>query len=381
MRYDFTTPAVQAVADNIKWNKYAGRDVLPLWVADMDFASPPEITAALQQRVASASFGYSEPTPGVIAAVLGAMWRDYGWTVAPEWLVPLPGLVAGLNIACRATGGAADAVLSATPIYPPFMSAPAFSGRPLLKVPLLEPTGDEGWRWDWAALEREAAGARTLLLCHPHNPVGRVWTADELDRLAAIALRHDLTVVSDEIHCDLLLEPGARHTPLATLSLALAARTITLMAPSKTYNVAGLACAFAIIADAGLRHAFQRAMRGIVPHVNLLGYVAAEAAYRDGVAWRDELIAVLRRNRDRVIEALDGVAGLRVAPPEATYLAWIDCRSAGIASPQRFFEEAGVGLSDGADFGLPGFVRLNFGCPEATLTQALARMRKALGVA
>ncbi|HSC81810.1 MAG TPA: PatB family C-S lyase [Chitinolyticbacter sp.] len=381
MSYDFTTSAVHAVADNIKWNKYAGRDVLPLWVADMDFAAAPEITAALQQRVARGSFGYSEPTAELIAAIVGAAQRDYGWALHPDWLVPLPGLVSGLNIACRATGGDADAVLTATPIYPPFMSAPAYSGRPVLKVPLLEPAADEGWRWDWAALEREAASARTLLLCHPHNPVGRVWTADELARLAAIAERHDLTVVSDEIHCDLLLEPGARHTPLATLSPELAARTITLMAPSKTYNIAGLGCALAVIADATLRHAFQRTMRGIVPHVNLLGYTAAAAAYRDGAAWRAELLAVLRQNRDVVIAALDGAAGLRVTQPQATYLAWIDCRGAGIAQPQHYFEAAGVGLSDGADFGLPGFVRLNFGCPEATLTEALARMRRALGCA
>lgn len=182
-------------------------------------------------------------------------------------------------------------------------------------------------------------------------------------------------MVSDEIHCDLLLEPGAKHRPFAAVSAAAAARTITLMAPSKTYNVPGLACAFAIIPNPTLRHAYQRAMRGIMPEINLLGFVATEAAFTHGEAWLAELLDYLRGNCERVMTALDGVGGLKVTRPQATYLAWIDCRATGIEHPQRFFEDAGVGLSDGADFGLPGFVRLNFGCPRAILDTALARMR------
>ncbi|GLS05546.1 aspartate aminotransferase [Chitiniphilus shinanonensis] len=378
MPYDFTRSASREVADNIKWNRYAGRDVLAMWVADMDFASPPEVTAALAARVASGSFGYSEPTREMVGAVLGAARRDYGWQIAPEWLVPLPGLVTGLNVACRAVGQPGDAVLTATPVYPPFMSAPQYSERTLLKVPLLEPDDALPWRWDLPALDAAAAGARVLLLCHPHNPVGRAWDRAELEAIADIARRRDLVVVSDEIHCDLLLEPGARHLPFAMLSPDAAQRSITLMAASKTYNVAGLGCAFAVVPDAGLRHAFQRAMRGIVPHPNLLGLTATAAAYGQGAAWRAELLEVLRANRDAIVAALDGVAGVRVLPAQATYLAWIDCRGAGLEHPQAFFEAAGVGLSDGADFGAPGFVRLNFGCPSATLAAALTRMRAAL---
>ncbi|UXY15717.1 PatB family C-S lyase [Chitiniphilus purpureus] len=378
MHYDFTTCAARGVTDNIKWNRYADRDVLPLWVADMDFACAPQITAALQARVAAGSFGYSEPTDEVIAALCLALRRDYGWEIAPEWLIPLPGLVTGLNVACRTAAGAADPVLTATPVYPPFMSATHFSGRPLIKLPLLEPDGSAGWRWDLPALAAAAPTARTLLLCHPHNPVGRAWRQEELAALADIARQNDLLVVSDEIHCDLLLEPGARHTPFAKLAPDLAHRTITLMAPSKTYNIAGLGCAFAVIADPALRHAFQHAMRGIVPHVNLLGYVGAAAAYRDATDWRTQLLTVLRGNRERVVSAVHGMPGLKLAPPEATYLAWIDCRPAGLTQPQRFFEAAGVGLSDGADFGAPGFVRLNFGCPAPALDEALARMARAL---
>ncbi|TJZ65805.1 MalY/PatB family protein [Chitiniphilus eburneus] len=378
MPYDFTRSASREVADNIKWNRYAGRDVLAMWVADMDFASPPEVTAALAARVASGSFGYSEPTREMVGAVLGAAQRDYGWRVAPEWLVPLPGLVTGLNVACRAVGQPGDGVLTATPVYPPFMSAPQYSERTLVKVPLLEPAGMLPWRWDLPALDAAAASARTLLLCHPHNPVGRAWDRAELEAIADIAEKRDLVVVSDEIHCDLLLEPGARHLPFAMLSPDAAKRSITLMAASKTYNVAGLGCAFAIVPDAGLRHAFQRATRGIVPHPNLLGLTATAAAYGQGAVWRAELLDILRANRNAVTAALNGVAGLRVAPAQATYLAWIDCRGAGLDHPQAFFETAGVGLSDGADFGAPGFVRLNFGCPSSTLAEALTRMRRAL---
>ncbi|BCL76975.1 aspartate aminotransferase [Jeongeupia sp. HS-3] len=376
--YDFSTSAAQTVDDSVKWRKYAGRDVLPLWIADMDFLSPPEVTAALTERVAKGIFAYGEPTDSTIAAIVKACARDYGWVLEPSWLVPLPGLVAGLNIACRATG--TGDVLTATPIYPPFMSAPQFAERRLLKLPLRETRLDAGsrWEWDFDALDAAATRGATLLLCHPHNPVGRIWTRDELNRLGEIAEKHDLTVVSDEIHCDLLLEPGTRHTPFAALSPELAARTITLMAPSKTYNVPGLGCSFAVIGNPELRHAFQKVMRGIVPHVNLLGYTAAEAAFRDGVAWRTQLLAVLRDNRDVVSTALDGLKGLRVTVSQATFLAWIDCRDTGLQHPQHFFEQAGVGLSDGADFGLPGFVRLNFACPRATLDQALGRMREAL---
>ncbi|GHD62560.1 MalY/PatB family protein [Jeongeupia chitinilytica] len=376
--YDFTTPAAQHVADSLKWRKYAGRDVLPLWVADMDFLSPPVVTAALAARVAQGIFAYGEPTETAVGALLAAARRDYDWTIEPNWLVPLPGLVTGLNVACRASGD--GDVITATPIYPPFMSAPQFAERRLIRLPLRETRPDTGshWEWDFDALDAVATRGATLMLCHPHNPVGRQWTPAELQRLGELAEKHDLTVISDEIHCDLLLEPGARHTPFAAISPKLAARTITLMAPSKTYNVPGLGCAFAVIPNAERRHAFQKTMRGIVPHVNLLGYVALEAACRDGMAWRSELLSVLRSNRDEVVRALDGHNGLRVTVPQATFLAWVDCRDAGLQHPQHFFEQAGVGLSDGADFGAPGFVRLNFGCPRTTLDSALARMRKAL---
>jgi len=360
-------------SDSIKWGRYAGRDVLPLWVADMDFAAPPAVREALHRRIEHGVFGYGGPSPALTAAVLDHLQSEYAWTVDADWLVWLPGLVSGLHIACRAVDGA---VLTATPVYPPFLSAPALSGRALQRAPLACAAGR--WGWDESALAAAStADTRLFLLCHPHNPVGRCWTRDELQRLADFAAERDLLVCSDEIHCGLILDEQRRHIPFASLSADAAQRTITLMAPSKTFNVPGLGCAFAVIADPALRRRFRRAMDGIVPHVNVLGLAAAEAAYRDCAGWHHELLDYLRGNRDRVQAAVDGEKNVRMAPVEATYLAWIDVRGLGLADPAAHFEAHGLGLSDGSDFGAPGWLRLNFGCPRTTLDAALERFSAA----
>jgi cystathionine beta-lyase len=274
-------------------------------------------------------------------------------------------------------GGAA---FTATPIYPPFLAAP----ERLTTAPLAL-DGDR-WRWDLEAAEAAMTPeTRLFMLCHPHNPVGRAWDEAELAAIDALAARRDLVVCSDEIHGELLLEPGRRHRPYATLSAEAARRSITLLAPSKTFNVPGLGCAYAVIPDPGLRSRFRKAMAGIVPHVNVLGLVACEAAYRHGGAWHAALLEHLRGNRDRVLQGVNAIPGLRTTPVEATYLAWIDARATGLDHPQKAFEEAGVGLSYGRDFGpgdaLHGFVRLNFGCSRAVLDEALARLRRRLAPA
>ena len=371
--FDFEHVPERRGSDSVKWNKYAGQDVLPLWIADMDFASPPPVLAALQARVARGDLGYAEPWPALVEAVQAYCQRHYDWRVEADWLVWLPGLVCGINLACRSVDGE---VLTATPVYPPFLSAPGLSGRGLVRVSLREEGGR--WSWDFAALEAAVTPAtRLLLLCHPHNPVGRAWDADELQALAEFAARHDLVVCSDEIHCDLVLDPERRHAPFARLGEDAARRSITLMAPSKTYNIAGLGCSLAIIPDPALRRRYQAARRGIVPDVNVLALTACASALLEGEAWRQDLLAVLRANRDRVEAAVNAMPGLSLGHVEATYLAWIDARGLGVDAPVEFFEAAGVGLSDGRDFGLPGWVRLNFGCAPALLDQALDRMRAA----
>ncbi|MBI3523156.1 MAG: putative C-S lyase [Betaproteobacteria bacterium] len=386
---DFDTIIDRRGADSIKWNKYAGRDVIPLWVADMDFAAPPAVLEALQKRVDHGVFGYGEPWPSLVEAVQTHLAEEYSWQIEADWLVWLPGLVTGLNIACRAVGKPNDAVFTFTPVYPPFFSAPQFSQRRAVVAPLT--LVDGRWQWDEAAVEAALAvepDTRLFLLCHPHNPVGRVWREEELRRMAAFAERHDLVVCSDEIHCGLVLDPQLRHRPFAALSPESARRSITLMAPSKTFNIPGLGCAFAVIPDAALRRNFEAAMQGIVPHVNVLGLAATEAAYRHGGAWRTALLDTLRSNRDLLEARVAALPGLTMNHVEATYLAWIDarelCRMRGIENPQRFFEQAGVGLSDGANFtprgqrDTSGFIRLNFGCPRPLLESALERMRAAL---
>ncbi len=375
--FDFDAVVDRRASASVKWDRFAGQDVIPLWVADMDFRSPPAVLEALHRRIDHGVFGYTHPAQSLNAAVVDHFRHHYAWTIEPEWLLWLPGVVTGLSVACRAVGQAGDEVLTCSPVYPPFMTVPAAMERRAVIVPLCQ----DGPRWtmDFDDLE-QAITARTqlILLCQPHNPVGRLWDWEELTKLAALAKRHDLIVCSDEIHADLILEPGLRHRPLAMLDPDAASRTITLHAPSKTYNIPGLGCSFAVVADPQLRRRLRQAMAGIVPEVNLLGLAAAEAAYRHGEPWRQALIAYLRGNRDLVMTAMATMPGLRMTPVEATYLAWIDARDSGIADPEAFFTAAGVGLSDGAAFGLPGFVRLNFACARSLLAQALERMHHAL---
>jgi cystathionine beta-lyase len=374
MDFDFDHPPERRGTDSIKWGRYAGRDVLPLWVADMDFAVAPAIAEALQRRVAHGVFGYSEPWRSLVEATVEHLEAEYAWRVDPAWLTWLPGLITGLHVAGRAVAGGA---FVATPIYPPFLTAAAR----VTTAPLRRGAGR--WAWDLPAVEAALTPeTRLFLLCHPHNPVGRAWDQAELQAIDELAARRGLVVCSDEIHCGLLLDEGRRHRPYATLSPQAAARSITLMAPSKTFNIPGLGCAFAVIPDAGLRRRFRDAMRGIVPEVNVLGLVACEAAFRHGGAWHRALLDYLRGNRDRVLAAVAAEPTLRATPVEATCLAWIDARATGLSDPHAAFEAAGVGLSSGRDFGPPGqcdgFVRLNFGCSRALLDDALARLRAAL---
>jgi len=373
---NFERPVDRRGSDSTKWRKYQGRDILPLWVADMDFRSPEAVVAALAARVEHGVFGYASAGPGVVEATCQWLEKRHGWRIEPDWLVWLPGLVTGINVSCRAVAASGEAVLSMTPVYPPFLKAPGFHDQRLLRVPLHRDNG----RWVWHRDELEAAitaDTRLLLLCSPHNPTGRVYRREELLELGEIAERHDLIICSDEIHADLVLDQSCRHLPTASLSPELAARTITLMAPSKTFNLAGLYCSYAVISDPALRARFTRAMAGIVPHVNLMGYVAGEAAYRGGEDWLAACLDYLRGNHQRLLAAVNACPGLMMTPVEATYLAWIDTREAGLADLAGFFEAAGLGLSDGRDFGGEGFVRLNFACHRDTLEAAIERLQNA----
>ena len=375
--FDFDTPVNRDGTGSLKWDRYKGRDIIPLWVADMDFRSPPAVVEALKARADHGVFGYTTPPDELIETIIEMLLREYSWSVEPSWLVWLPGLVTGLNVMCRSMGKDTDEVISAVPVYPPFLSAPELGQKRLITTPLVQEGGRYVFDFD---LFEAALTKRTglFLLCNPHNPVGRVFTREELVRLAEICEKRDVIICSDEIHCDLVLDVDKKHIPVATLGEDIARRTVTLMAPSKTYNIPGLGCSFAIIPDPDLRKSFLKAMEGIVPHINTFGYTGALAAYRDGGSWHEELLDYLRTNRDMVSRWVEETGGLSMNHVEATYLAWIDMKETGLLDPVRVFEEAGVGLSDGAYFGSPGFVRLNFGCPRSTLIEALERMKKAL---
>jgi cystathionine beta-lyase len=375
--FDFDRLVERRDTASMKWDKYKGKDIIPLWVADMDFCSPPAVIDALQRRIAHGVFGYTIPPPDLNKIVVAMLAAEYGWSVQPQWLVWLPGLVTGLNVACRAVGEDNDAVMTATPVYPPFLSAPGNSRRRLVKVPLREQ--QNRWGFDFDRLESAITpDTRLFLLCNPHNPVGRVFTHDELKVLAAICEKHNIVICSDEIHCGLLLDSAKTHIPTATLAPEVAQRTITLMSPSKTFNLPGLGCAFAVISEEKLRSRFIAAMAGIVPLVNAMGFTAAAAAYCDCSDWQAGLLDYLRANRDRVARAIKAMPLLSLAPVEATYLAWIDMRSSDLRNPVNFFEGAGVGLQDGLEFDGRGFVRLNFGCARALLEKALKRMASAM---
>ena len=372
----FDIPVDRRGTDSSKWQKYQGRNILPLWVADMDFRSPEAVIEALRARVEEGVFGYASPRPGLAEATCEWLARRHGWRIEADWLVWLPGLVTGINVCCRAVAVPGEAVLTTVPVYHPFLKAPGYHDQRLLTVPLHRDNGC----WVWHRDELEAAitpDTRLLLLCSPHNPTGRVYRREELQELGEIAERHDLIICSDEIHADLVLDQHCRHLPTASLAPELAARTITLMAPSKTFNLAGLYCSYAVISDPGLRARFTRAMAGIVPKVNLMGYVAAEAAYRGGEDWLAECLDYLRGNHQRLLEAVNACPGLMMTPVEATYLAWIDTREADLADPAGFFEAAGLGFSDGGDFDGAGFVRWNFACHRDTLEEAIQRLQRA----
>jgi len=364
-------------SDSLKWQKYGGQDILPLWVADTDFRSPDCIIDALQQRVAHGVFGYGTAPEELIEIVVARMQTRYQWKIRPEWLVMLPGVVSGLNLAVRAFTEPHQGTIAPTPIYPPFRSAAKLAGRTQINAPLKLCEGR--WLVDFDELSPAMTGSEKLLmLCNPQNPGGTVYRREELEAQLRFARQHDLIVCSDEIHCDLLLDEGAKHIPFGSLSEDAQQRSVTLISPSKTFNIAGLGASVAIIPDKELRARFTKARLGIVPQPDILALVAATAAWRDGQPWLDEQLAYLRGSRDWLNERVNAIEGLSLVGPEATYLAWIDASQLGVASPALFFERHGLGFSAGRDFGDDHFIRLNFGSPRDLLAEAVRRMEKAV---
>ncbi|MDE0306767.1 MAG: PatB family C-S lyase [Albidovulum sp.] len=380
MTFDFETVIERLGTGSSKWSRYAP-DVTPMWVADMDFPPDPGIIAAIRERLDHPMLGYGIPTDDLRDTLVNAMLRDHGWSIEPDALVFLPGVEPGFNMALRAFLEPGDGVVLETPVYRPLLVAPEFWRLRRVDVPL-QPDGQGRWSSDPAHLERAAARAKALLLCNPQNPTGRVMTRSEIEGLAEICLRNDLVVISDEIHCGLALD-GREHVPIASLSSEIGKKTITLMAASKTWNIAGLKAAFAIVPDAEIRSQFAAARSGLVDSVNILGLVAMKYAFANGEKWRKAVTLQLAKNRDLLQSVVRRVLPeARMFPAEGSFLGWADFGRYDLsASPHKFFlENARVALSDGAEFGVgyEDWARINFGCPPAILRDSLERMEKAV---
>jgi cystathionine beta-lyase len=375
-------------SDSIKWNFY-DEDVMPMWVADMDFRIPDTVMDALHTRIDHGTFGYPKEPARLRELICARMETLYHWRVTPEQILFLPGLVAGLNLIARASDQRGSGVLVNTPVYPPFLTAPTNQDRETHEAPLARNHRHDGegrsylhYEIDFNALKAATQPhTRLFMFCNPHNPIGRAYTRPELEQLAEFCLRHDLDICSDEIHCDLLLG-ATEHIPIASVNLQLAERSITLLAPSKTFNMPGLGCSLAIIPNREVRQRVQHAAHGIMPHVNALGYVAAIAAYEEGGEWLEKLKGYLTDNRQWLFDFFKReLPAAELTWPEATYLAWIDFRPYGIDDPYQYFlEHARVALASGASFGThgTGFARLNFGTPRATLQQGLEKIAAAV---
>lgn len=375
MDFGFDEPVERRGSWSSRWQRYPA-DVIPLWVADTDFRAPPPVLAAMRRRIEHGVFGYSVNPPELREAVVERMRRLYGWRIEPGWVVFVSGVVPGLHLAARHLARPDQHVLVPRPVYHHLKRAPEQAPRELSEVPLVLSAGR--WVWDEQALAAAVRPqSRVLMLCNPQNPGGTIFTRAELGRLAAFAEQHDLVIVSDEIHADLLLDEGKPHVPVASLSREACRRTVTLISPNKAFGFPGAGCAFAIIEDAALRRAFSSDHHATVHDASVFGYEAALAAYRECDGWLAAQLAYLRANRDLVEREIGALPALKLAHVEATYLAWIDASGLGVADPYSHFLERGVAMSPGSQFGAPQFVRLNFGTQRARLAEALKRISSA----
>ena len=382
MKYQFNEIPNRRGTECVKWDIFPEGD-LALWVADMDFAVCPKIISAMQKRMEHPVFGYALEGAEFKQIFCKRMLERYHWKITAEDVMLVPGIVSGFNFAIRAFCGATDSVIYQTPAYPPFIEGPGNFSLEGINNDLYYCEEEQIWKIDFDKFEDQIKENTSLfILCNPHNPVGRTFTPEELNRLGEICLKHGVKICSDEIHCEILYK-GSKHTPIASLNERFAADTVTFMAPSKTFNIPGLACSVAIIQDPEMREQFKKAYRGLGSHVSILSQEAGLAAYRDCDDWLEELLDYLEDNRNYVQNYLhENIPQITLNKNEATFLMWLDCSALPIeGSPAKFFaEKAHVQLNDGAAFGkgYEKFVRLNIGTNRATLSEALERMKKAL---
>jgi len=369
MTFDFDTPVDRAGTWSTRWERHAGRDVIPLWVADTDFRAAPAVLEALSRRIEHGVFGYSTPPPELRAAIAQRMERLYRWRIDPGWVVFLPGVVPGLHLAARKLVPSEGHVLIPRPVYHHFKRAMELAPRAFTEVPLVLQEGR--WVLDLDAFKKAATSkTRAAFLCNPQNPGGTVFRRKELERIAE--LTRDCVIVSDEIHCDLILEKALQHVPIASLAPEISRRTVTLMSANKSFNIPAAGCGWAIIEDPDLRAAFSSDVSAhVVGSPSVFGLAATLAALQHGEPWLAAQLDYLRGNRDLLEKTID----FPMAHVEATYLAWIDCSS--LEDAAELFLKKGVAVYPGTQFGEPGFIRLNFGTQRSRLQEALKRIRSA----
>lgn len=387
MHYDFDAIIERRGTGCEKWDDlvevFGSDEVLPFWVADMDFAAAPGILAAVRAKAAHPVYGYHTKEESFFQSAMDWERRRHGWAVERDWIVNTPGVVSSLGAAVLALTDPGDKIVIQPPVYPPFFSCVTRNGRQVVENPLRERGGR--WEMDLAGLESKlGSDVKMFVLCSPHNPVGRVWTRDELLALGEVCLRHDVTIVADEIHCDLVFS-GHRHIPFATLGPEIAARTVTFFSPSKTFNIAGTYTSLAVVSDPDRRAKYGALLAGLgISSGNLFGLAAAEAAFNTGEDWLDALLSYLEANADLLVEFVGReMPGVKAMKPEGTYLAWLDFRNrfADHAELNKFLvADAKVGLNNGLTFGQQGkgFARFNFACPRALMLEGLSRIAAAL---
>ena len=386
MTYDFDELLERRGTDSVKWDGVRdvwGRDdLLPLWVADMDFRTPPFVMDALQRQLSGGVLGYTRPCADWAPAICDWLLRRHGWQVETGWISFVPGIVRAQALALLCFTRPGDRVAVMNPVYHPFFLVTQRLEREVVFSPLV--LRDGHYHIDYARLEQDLDGCRVLILCNPHNPGGRVWTEDELRRVADICHRRGVMVLSDEIHADLTL-PGYRHHPFATVSPQAAAISLTFMAPSKAFNMPGLASSYAIAVDPGIRRRFQTFLEaGEFGEGHMLAYVGCAAAYREGEEWLGQLLDYIQGNIDFTEQFLkERIPAIGMIRPQASYLIFLDCRRLGLSQPELvnlFVDKAHLALNDGTMFGRggEGFMRLNVGCPRSVLRRALEQLEQAV---
>jgi cysteine-S-conjugate beta-lyase len=387
MSFDFDHPPSRLGTHSVKFDlrraKFGREDVTPLWVADMDFAAPPCVQHALAERAAHPIYGYTLADSGVFEAIIDWQWRRHGWRIEKEWITLLPGVVPGLSWCVQALTAPGDTVLAQPPVYNPIFESIERNGRHVSTNPLIWENNRHHMDWGQLA-DATALNSRLFMLCNPHNPGGRVWQQAELEALGEHCLRHNLVIVSDEIHADLVFA-GHKHRPIASISAELAAQTVTLNSPGKTFNIAGLQTAYAITPNPALRARLHATLHPLfMEGPNLFGLTALKAAYQHGEPWLNALLDYLQGNIELACNEIGThLPHIGCTPPEATFLLWLDCRALSVpdATLHKLFADAGLGLSPGTQFGSEGsgFMRLNIALPRQQLATVMAQLRVALG--